>query len=459
MASAPVRPGDVLAGKYRVERLIGSGGTGIVAQATHLLLGRQVALKLLRSDLSDRAEIVARLAREARAAARLRGEHVTRVLDVGELDGGTPYLVMEFLEGSDFRAILAEGGRLGITEALDYVLQACEAVAEAHAAGIVHRDLKPANLFLTRTPDSAPLVKVLDFGISKAVGPEPSAGAVSLTSSASVMGTPLYMSPEQLKNAREVDGRTDLWALGAILYEFVAGRPPFVARSLPELCVMLEQQDPFSLRLLRPEVPAELAAVVERCLRKNRADRYRDVAELARALAPHASPTARLRAERIARLSGRPPVDVEAPAAHAADTGVGSAAVTPAGAEPSSLGDRRAIRLGRLVVGAVVVVLVGVAVVLGKGVLGPSLFSAAEPSSGTGPRESAQRGSSPVNEAAPPGPLVVPAPNAPSVVASTAHKSTGQMAPTPVRSIRAPLPSASVAPSAHGPDGLLTDRE
>src|SRR5512139_3876286 len=127
MASAPVRPGDVLGGKYRVERLIGSGGAGVVAQATHLLLGRQVALKLLRSDLSDQADVVARLAREARAAARLRGEHVTRILDVGELEGGTPYLVMEYLEGSDFRAVLAEGGRLGIEEAVDYVLQACEA--------------------------------------------------------------------------------------------------------------------------------------------------------------------------------------------------------------------------------------------------------------------------------------------------------------------------------------------
>jgi serine/threonine-protein kinase len=450
----------VLAGKYRVERLIGSGGIGVVAQATHLVLGRQVALKLLRSDLNDRAEVVARLAREARAAARLRGEHVTRILDVGELEGGGPYLVMEYLEGSDFRALLAEAGRFGIGDALDYVLQACEAVAEAHAAGIVHRDLKPANLFLTRGPDSAPLVKVLDFGISKAVGPEQSAASVSLTSSASLMGTPLYMSPEQLKNAREVDVRTDLWALGAILYEFLAGRPPFVARSLPELCVMLEQQEPVSLCLLRPEVPAELGAVVERCLRKHRAERYGSVADFARALAPHASPTARLRAERIARLSGRSPaepIDVEARPAHPPDTGGASAAITPASAGPSARGDRRPIRLGRLVVGAVVLVMVGAAVVLGLGRLRPSLFSAAEPSPSGG--ESAQSGSSPARLVAAPGPLVLPAPNASSFVASIGQKTSGRVAPSPARSMRAQVPSALAAPSTHGPDRLLTDRE
>jgi eukaryotic-like serine/threonine-protein kinase len=457
MASVPVRPGDVLGGKYRVERLIGSGGIGVVAQATHLLLGRQVALKLVRSDLSDRAEVVARLAREARAAARLRGEHVSRILDVGELEGGTPFLVMEYLEGSDFRALLGEAGRLGIGDALDYVLQACEAVAEAHAAGIVHRDLKPANLFLTRGPDGAPLVKVLDFGISKALGP---GQPVSLTSSASLVGTPLYMSPEQLKNAREVDVRTDLWALGAILYEFLAGRPPFVARSLPELCVMLDQQEPVSLCLLRPEVPAELAAVVARCLRKRRTERYGSVAELARALAPHASSTARLRVERIARLSGRSPaepIDVDARPAPPSDTGGGTAAITPASAEPSLRSARQPIRIGRLVVGVAVLVMSGAAAALCLGGLRPSLVSSAEPSPSR--TEPEQPGSSPARLAALPGPLVLPAPSTSVFVASIGHKTSGRVAPSPALSMPPQMPSALAAPSTHGPDRLLTDRE
>jgi serine/threonine-protein kinase len=453
----------VLAGKYRIERLIGSGGTGVVAQATHLKLERQVALKLLRSEVSDSPETVARFAREARAAARLKGEHVTRILDVGELDDGTPYLVMEFLEGSDFRAYLAESGRLGITDAVGYVLQACEAVAEAHAAGIVHRDLKPGNLFLTHTPDSAPLVKVLDFGISKAVTGEQSEEAVSLTSSATGMGTPLYMSPEQMRNAREVDARTDLWALGAILYEFVAGRPPFVARSLPELCVMLMQQDPVPVRLLRPEVPEGLARVIERCLRKNRTDRYGDVAELARAVAPHASPAARLRVARIARLSGRSfptveRIDVDARAMRASDTGGGSAALTPPGAEPVSLADGRAIRHGRWVVGAAALVMAGAGIVLGVvGIRSPR--SQAEPSGKNGSGGPAGPSSSSGGAGASLGPLVVPAPSAPSPVVSIVAGSRGQMVPSPARTVRSHEPSTSAAPSAHGPDRLLTDRE
>jgi serine/threonine-protein kinase len=453
----------VLAGKYRVERLIGSGGTGVVAQATHLKLERQVALKLLRFEVSDRPEVVARFAREARAAARLKGEHVTRILDVGELDDGTPYLVMEFLEGSDFRALLAERGRLGITDAVGYVLQACEAVAEAHAAGIVHRDLKPANLFLTHTPDSAPLVKVLDFGISKAMTGVEAEEAVSLTSSASVMGTPLYMSPEQMKNAREVDARTDLWALGAILYEFVAGRPPFVARSLPELCVMLMQQDPVAVRLLRPEVPEELARVIERCLRKNRADRYRDVADLAQALAPHASPAARLRVERIARLSGRclptvEPIDVDARAVRASDTGGGSAAVTPPSAEPACPADGRAIRHGRWLRGAAAVVMAGAGIALGVvGLRSP--HPQAEPSGTNGSGGPAGPRSVSGSAGTSLGPLVVPAPSTPSPVGSIVVGGRGQMAPSLARPVRSHAPSASATPSAHGPDRLLTDRE
>ena len=327
----------MLAGKYRVERLIGSGGTGVVAQATHLKLERQVALKLLRSEVSDRPEIVARFAREARAAARLKGEHVTRILDVGELDDKTPYLVMEFLEGSDFRALLAEGGRLGITDAVGYVLQACEAVAEAHAAGIVHRDLKPANLFLTHTPDSAPLVKVLDFGISKAVTGVEAEEAVSLTSSASVMGTPLYMSPEQMKNAREVDARTDLWPWAqsctsswrVVRRSWRAVYPSSASCSCSRIQWRSASYVPRSPRSSRESSNVAFARTAPTAIAMWRNSRKPGSPRFAGRAAPggtHRTPVGE-------SPSRRRTDDVDARAVRASDTGGGSAALTPPSAD------------------------------------------------------------------------------------------------------------------------------
>jgi len=207
----PIKPGDVLGGKFRIERVLGEGGMGIVCAATHLQLGQLVALKFMLPQAMAHAENIARFEREARNAVRLKSDHVAKVTDVGRLDDGAPYMVMEYLEGNDLDAVLAERGPLPIPVAVDFVLQACEAVAEAHSLGIVHRDLKPKNLFLATKHGGRSIVKVLDFGIAKQLGVTED---MSLTRTTQVIGSPNYMSPEQLRASKDVDHRTDIWALG-----------------------------------------------------------------------------------------------------------------------------------------------------------------------------------------------------------------------------------------------------
>src|SRR5262245_3484745 len=302
---------EIIAGKYRVERIIGRGGMGIVVAAWHLELDQRVALKFLMPELVERGESAERFRREARAAARIKSEHVVRVLDVGNWDGNAPYMVMEFLDGRDLSAELRERGRLTARECVDYLLQAIEAVAGAHALGIVHRDLKPENLFLSRRADGSRSVKVLDFGISKTIVLG-SSDEQSLTRTSNIMGSPFYMSPEQMRTPRNVDARSDIWALGAILYDLLAGRPPYVAETIPQLCTMLLETDPVSLRELRPDVSEELDRVVMRCLAKKTDERWGSVSELAVALSPHASRSSRVhvdRARRVLSSSGTlPPV-------------------------------------------------------------------------------------------------------------------------------------------------------
>src|SRR3954470_13666053 len=216
MSEAPVQEGEILAGKYRVERVLGVGGMGVVVAATHLQLDERVAIKFLVPDALSSDEAVARFAREARAAVKIKSEHVARVIDVGTLDNGAPYMVMEYLEGGDLSRVLQAQGPLPVEDAVEYVLQACEAIAHAHVLGIVHRDLKPANLFLTKRNDGSQSVKVLDFGISKVLSGNSGASSsdAAMTRTRAVMGSPLYMSPEQMTSTRDVDGRTDIWALG-----------------------------------------------------------------------------------------------------------------------------------------------------------------------------------------------------------------------------------------------------
>jgi len=272
-----MQPGDLIAGKYRIDRILGQGGMGTVVAATNLLIDQPVALKFLLPELLKDPAVVERLLREARASARLRSEHVCLVYDVGN-ENGAPFIVMEMLTGRDLASMVSTRTVLPVPEVTDYILQAAVGLAEAHALGIVHRDLKPANLFLTRRLDGTPLIKVLDFGIAKA----PSDAQFNLTRTAAVMGSPGYMSPEQLRSSRDADPRSDIWALGVILFELTAGRPPFVAESITELTLRVAV-DP-TPRL--PGVPPAFEQVVARCLEKDPGRRFADVGQLAAALAP-----------------------------------------------------------------------------------------------------------------------------------------------------------------------------
>jgi serine/threonine-protein kinase len=301
MSKAP-GPGEVLAGKYRIERVLGQGGMGVVVEARHLQLDERVAMKFLLPEYAQHPEASARFLREARAAVKIKSEHVARVVDVGTLESGAPYMVMEFLQGRDLSQDVAHRGGLPVEEAVEFILQACEAIAEAHAQGIVHRDLKPANLFLTHRADGSPSVKVLDFGISKVTVPTESGPDMSLTKTSAMMGSPLYMAPEQMRSSRDADARSDIWSLGAILFELLTGRPPFDAESLPELCAKILTEKPPPLNSLRADLPKELDEVVGRCLERDREARFSNVAELAVALVPFAPKRARGSAERVSRV-------------------------------------------------------------------------------------------------------------------------------------------------------------
>jgi serine/threonine protein kinase len=298
----PVQEGEVLAGKYRVERVLGVGGMGVVVSALHIQLDERVALKFLLPEALGNQEAVARFAREARAAVKIKSIHVARVSDVGTLDSGAPYMVMEFLHGHDLSALIRDRGPMPYADAVDFVLQACEAIAEAHALGIVHRDLKPANLFLITSADGSPCIKILDFGISKVTSPGSSGNDYGMTKTTAIMGSPLYMSPEQMTSSRDVDGRADIWAIGTILFELIAGRPPFLGDTMPQLCGMILQEPPPFPRQFRPDLPEGLQAAMLRCLEKDRARRFGNVAELAAALAPFGSANATRSAERVSKV-------------------------------------------------------------------------------------------------------------------------------------------------------------
>jgi serine/threonine-protein kinase len=295
--TAPVREGTILAGKYRVERVLGAGGMGVVVAANHVQLEEQVAIKFLLPDALENAETVARFGREARAAVKIKSEHVARIIDVGTLDSGAPYMVMEYLEGMDLAQWIAERGPLSISNAVDFVLQAGEAIAEAHTLGIVHRDLKPSNLFVARRPDGGTSIKVLDFGISKIVGPHGLVG--DLTRSSAVMGSPLYMSPEQLRSSKDADARSDIWSLAVIFFELVTGRLPFAAESLPELVHQITAGDAIALGGLVPGTPAALQRALAKAFQKDRELRFQTVEELCVELLPFGSRRSRISAERI----------------------------------------------------------------------------------------------------------------------------------------------------------------
>lgn len=277
---------------------------GVVVSAWHLGLEQRVAIKLLLSHMRQAdSSALERFQREARAAARIQSEHVCRVLDTGHLEDGTPFLVMEYLEGADLSDELVRRGRFDVVEAVRHVREACIALMQAHQAGVIHRDLKPANLYLVQRSDGSRIIKVLDFGVSKSIS---STGApnLTLTKTSAMVGSPIYMSPEQLNSSKDVDGRTDIWALGVILYELIAGRTPFYGESIAQLVNAVLNTEPEPLTSLGIDVPAGLEQVMRKALSKARDQRYSSARELYNALSPFAG-------ERAGTISGihsqRPP--------------------------------------------------------------------------------------------------------------------------------------------------------
>jgi eukaryotic-like serine/threonine-protein kinase len=300
-------PGQLVGGKYRIEHLLGKGAMGAVFVAHQELLQQRVALKVMLPEAAASEQAAARFLNEARAASKIEGEHVARVFDVGQLETGAPFIALELLDGSDLAKVLLARRRISVSEAVDYVLQALEALAQAHVLGIVHRDLKPANLFLAQRRDGSRVVKVLDFGISKVIAPETGGAPNVLTASTSVLGSPLYMAPEQVRRSKSVDARADVWAVGVILFELLAGQPPFDAENVADVFVAILHQAPRPLHLLRPDLPDGIEAVVMRCLAKDASQRFGNVSELAAALSPFGPPHAQMSVDRIVRtVAGAP---------------------------------------------------------------------------------------------------------------------------------------------------------
>jgi eukaryotic-like serine/threonine-protein kinase len=295
--SAAFAVGSLIGGKYVVERTLGSGGIGVVVVARHRELGQHVAIKYLREPGRTISAVVERFRREARIAAQIHSEHVVRVQDVGEV-AGTPFFVMELLEGLDLGDVIAEGG-ITTRQAVDYVLQTCEGLAEIHALGITHRDLKPENLFLVQDRVQGSILKIIDFGISKVTPTPTNEGLACVTSEGDRCGTPPYMSPEQLGLGGEVDCRTDVWALGIVLFELLTGGVPFHGEDVPHLFVNILMKPPSRPSCAAPGMPVGLEAAILRCLEKDASKRFQNVAELAKSLAPFGSAGAFERVRRI----------------------------------------------------------------------------------------------------------------------------------------------------------------
>ncbi|HEY4119820.1 MAG TPA: serine/threonine-protein kinase [Byssovorax sp.] len=459
---APPKAGTVLAERYEVERVLGAGGMGFIVAARHVSLGHRVALKFLHDEAIRRPEAVARFLREARVVVKISSEHVVRIVDMGTLADGAPFLAMEYLDGVDLAESLRARGPLPVDTAVEYVLQACEALAEAHALGVVHRDLKPANLFLCARADGSPLVKVIDFGIAKVLREQ---GAQAITSTGDVFGTPQYMSPEQLRGSKEVDARTDVWALGAILYELISGHPPFEGPGVPSVCAMILVDPPAPLSRHVANPPAGLEAVLVRCLEKDPAARFPDVGAFAEALAPFAPPRARVSIDR-AQSVARHGVLSSAETARAIDVAAGFTPVllhTPRSLEgvASTRGKPRAGRTPWIAVGSVAAAAAAGALVT-LALRGPSPSSAATASSSAASAAPPRPPSAAPPPTAAPEPVAAPSPKAPALpsvtpVASPRSSAPPRMAPLPSATNHPPPRSPKHAPSSSAPAPGPTD--
>jgi eukaryotic-like serine/threonine-protein kinase len=431
-----LKEGHLLLDKYRVERVIGAGGMGVVVAARHIGLDELVAIKLMRGEGSPAD--VGRFVREARACAKLRSQHAARVLDVASLDDGTPYMVLEYLDGEDLARVLRERGPLPSRDAVDIVLQACEAIAEAHAIGIIHRDLKPANLFLTASADGAACVKVLDFGIAKWAN----AGTQKMDLSQPVGSAP-YMAPEQIAEPERVDARTDVWALGATLFHLLTGSAPFGyegADSVHALMHAVLHRSPLRPRALRPDLPEELEAILAWCLEKRMDDRCPNVAELSAALVPFGGEQALARSRRIAKILGAP-----TSSARAAAGGGG-----PAEAAPPAARARRVLALALSAATAVLVVTAALVTLPGQpgraSAPPPVAEPAPPPTLPTADVEAARGASNPTTT-----PERAPVP-------SSARAAAPQRSVLPARRISAPAPPTGTPSSTSAPKEDLYGR-
>jgi len=428
-------------GKYRVDAVLGVGGMGVVVAATHLALKQIVAIKFMLPKALEDRDAVERFLLEGRSAAQLKSEHVARVLDTGTLESGAPYIVMEFLEGITLDQYLEQGNVPSVGEAVEYVVQACEAVAEAHTRGIIHRDLKLTNLFLTKTADQRPRVKIIDFGLSKSL----STDAKRITKDFSLMGTPAYMSPEQLRGD-EVDTRSDLWSLGVCLYELLTVTPPFQAESVAEVCAAVLQATPPAIRELRPEVPEALAHVVMRCLSKEPGGRYPTVAELAEALDPFVPDGTTRAGDRIRRVQSADvsgPILVPVPIEPA-----GRGTASSWGADGLMVAPRSTHR-GWYAATAVIAVLAVVVLVLGLRARGASA-----------PAQAAQAAPGPAEP--PPAAVTAPPevkPNEPASASASAPAPALASAPRPVQKPAGAKRSPSPPPTPAAPRGSAPNRD
>jgi serine/threonine-protein kinase len=426
------REGTVIAGKYQLTHTLGRGGMGLVVAATHLQLERRVAIKFLLPEHLEKVDVVSRFTREARAAAKIQSDHVAHVLDVG-VDGDSPYMVMEYLEGEDLKDVLARRGPLGVEEATKYIRQACEALAEAHELGIVHRDLKPANLFLAIRPNGRSLLKVLDFGISKIMNP---ATETELTLTSRAIGSPSYMSPEQLTASRSLDARADVWGLGVVLYELLTRRRPFRGDAMPQVVAMILKGEFEKLDWVRPELPAELVAAVHKCLEISPDQRFASVTELALALAPFAPLESTSAVDGIprAKMPSHSSIPRAAPGEDSNTAGI-SSVVTPA--VKSARPPRRAMLAVAGGVGMLTMLGLGALVLTrGQATSAPVAATPAAPP----PRESASVATSP----APVAPALPPTEPAPSASPSAAPAVASAVAATP------PPRHPAAAPPARG---------